>query len=170
MALSRQITAISAREFGLVALLFLLIATINALYFAFRIGYFAGYDAGAYGCHVPAHQDYSADIMRLKIEVALVLIVAGLWSRRILGFLISLLATMFVEYQYGLWYLDTQRWLREMQVTDFSQLPVPSEWPNFAGLYRATPWDFALLVFFTALFAWQVRVLIAHVKRPSKTS
>lgn len=101
--------------------------------------------------------------MRLKIELGLLAIAVGLRSKRVGGFWISVLATLFIEYQYTLWYVDTQRWLREMHVSNFSEMPVPREWPNFAGLYLATPWDFVIFVFTTALFIWQLRVVIALI-------
>jgi hypothetical protein len=102
--------------------------------------------------------------MRLKIGVALLVLAIALWFRRLLWFCISAVAAVFIEVQYSVWFLDTQRWLREMHVSDFSQMPVPSEWPNFAGLYLATPWDFILFIFTTALLIWQIRVLVAIIK------
>ncbi|HBB87925.1 MAG TPA: hypothetical protein DC047_09945 [Blastocatellia bacterium] len=126
--------------------------------------YSVGYDAGRGSCGYPcvaSHQDVSHDVMRFKIEVALLVICLSLWSKKLLGFCISVVAATFIISQYGVWYLDTQRWLREMGVKSFSKLPVPGEWPHFAGFYRATPWDFFLLLFITALLIWQLRVLIA---------
>jgi hypothetical protein len=152
----KYIDEISTRELRVVVFVCLTITALNALVFAFRIGYVVGYEASS----VPMHRDYSYDLMRLKIELALLVITVALRFRRVAAFCVSVLATIYIEVQYGLWYLDTKRWLREVRVSDFSQLPIPSESPNFAGLYQATPWDFILLVFATALFVWQVRVVI----------
>jgi hypothetical protein len=109
------------------------------------------------------HHDNSYDSMRLKIELAFLVIAISLRFRSVVGFCISLLATAAIEIQYLLWYLDTKRWLREMQVSDFSQLPIPGEWQHFLGIYRANAWDFALFAFTTGLFIWQVRVVIALI-------
>jgi hypothetical protein len=162
----RRIDVISAREFRIAVFICIVIAALNALFLAYRFGYMDGNDAN--GCFRAIHRDYFYDFMRLKIEGALLVIGIALWFRRVVGFCISLLATVFVAIKYALWYLETQRWLREMRVSDFSQLPVPSEWQHFAGLYRATPWDVLLLAFTTALFVWQVRVLLALVSKARK--
>jgi hypothetical protein len=103
--------------------------------------------------------------MRLKIGVALLVLAIALWFRRLLWFCISAVAAVFIEVQYGVWYLDTQRWLREIGVKDFSNLPVPSEFPHFTGLYRATPWDFVVFMFTTMLLVWEIRVLVAVIPR-----
>jgi hypothetical protein len=140
------------------------IAAISAVYCAYRIGYLDGRASCGYPC-VPGHQDFSYDIMRLKIGVALLVLAIALWFRKLLWLCISAVAAVFIEVQYGLWYLDTQRWLREMGVKDFSNLPVPSEFPHFIGLYRATPWDLMLLIFTTTFLIWEVRILIAIITR-----
>lgn len=158
------IDEISTREFKSVAFVCIIVVALNVLVMAYSFGYVNGIAACGYPSHFTGgHRDFFHDFLRLRIEVALLIIAIGLWSRRVLGFLISLLATMFVGYQYGLWYLDTKRWLREMNVSDFSQLPVPSEWANFAGLYRGTPWDLFLFAFTTALFIWQISIGIRLV-------
>jgi len=155
----RHIDEIATREFRFAVFVCILITVLNALFVAYGFGYLDGRASSGYPC-VSGHQDLSRDVMHLKIEIALLVIVIALWFRRVLGVFISLFATLFVEIQYALLYLDTQRWLREMGVSDFSELPVPGEFPHFAGLYHATLWDVVLLVIVTALFAWQVRVLI----------
>jgi len=161
----RRIEEISDREFRLVVWVFLVLAALGALYFAFRTGYLAGSDEAVSGRVAPKHHDYSFDLMRLKIGLAMFVIVLGLWIKRVLGFFVSVLATLFIIYQYAGWYVDSKRWLREMGVRDFSQLPVPSEWGNFAGFYQATPWDIVVLACTSLLLVWQVRVIIALVPR-----
>jgi hypothetical protein len=155
----RYVDVIPAREIRAALFVCITVAVLNALVFTFKIGYLYGNEACR--CSVPMHRDYSYDFIRMKVEVALLIIALALGSRRVVGFCTSILATIYIEAQYGLWYLDTKRWLREVRVSDFSQLPIPSESPHFAGLYQATPWDIALLVFATALLVWQVRVVIA---------
>jgi hypothetical protein len=157
----RYIDEISIREIKSIVFACIIVAAVNALVSAFRIGYLYGNEACK--CAVPMHRDYSYDLMRLKIELALLVIAIALRSKKVLGVCISVVATLFIGLQYWLWFLDTQRWLREVNVSDFSQLPVPSEWPNFAGLLLATPWDFVILVFTAALFIWQVRVIVALI-------
>lgn len=156
---------ISSGQFRVVVLVCIVITALNALYVSYRIGYGDGHILRGYPCYVPVPRDFSYDFMRLKIELALLILTITLWFRRVLWFCISVIAALLIEVQYALWHLDTQRWLREMHVSDFSQMPVPSEWPNFAGLYLATPWDFILFVFTTALLVWELRVLIALVTR-----
>ncbi len=157
----RYIDDISAREFKLVVFICITIAALNALVLAFRIGYLFGNDACT--CYAPMHHDNSYEFMRLKIEIAIVLIAISLRFRRVLGLCISLLATLLIEIQYVLWYLDTQRWLRDMRLTDLSQITEPDLFPHLAYIYQARPWDIVLLVFATVLLAWQVRVVISLI-------
>jgi hypothetical protein len=154
---------ISSREFRVVAFVCIIIAALNALIVAYSIGYGNGRVVCGYPCYFPGPREFSHDFMRVKIELAFLVIATALWFRRVMAFCISLVAALFIDIQYAFWYLDTQRWLREMHVSNFSQLPVPSEWPHFAGIYQATPWDFVLLAFTSALLVWQVRVLVALI-------
>ena len=111
----RRIDAISAREFRVAVFICIVIAALNALFLAYRFGYMDGNDA--IGCFRGIHRDYSYDYMRVKIEGALLVIGIALYFRRVVGFCISLLATAFVAIEYALWYLETQRWLKEMRVS-----------------------------------------------------
>jgi hypothetical protein len=107
--------------------------------------------------------------MRLKIGVALLLIAIALASKTIMGFCISFLASVLIQIQYALWYLDTQRWLRELGLIDFSQLKDPALVPHFAGIYQALPMDFAIFLFTTAVLIWQVRVIAVLYARRGPT-
>jgi hypothetical protein len=158
----KNVEVISRREFRVAVLVCLTVATLNGLYVAYRIGYFDGRMSSG-SPYISSHQDISHDVMRLRIEFAFLAAGIALWSRRIIGLWVALIATLFIEIQYAVWYLDTRRWLREMQITDFSQLPVPGEWKHFGGLSLATPWDILLFAFATTLFAWQVSVVVALI-------
>ena len=158
-----KIDEISTREFRIAVFVCMTIAALNALVVSYSIGYGDGHVAGAYPCYVPQQRGIFYDLMRLKIELGFLVIAIVLRFRRVVGLYISIVATLLIEFQYALWYLDTKRWLREVHVSDFSQLPIPSEFPNFAGLYLAKPWDFVLFVFGTALLVWQIRVVIALI-------
>jgi len=165
----RQLDEISAAEHRVVVLACIGAATLNALFLAYSFGYVDGDNGAMRSLGIP--RDYSYDFMRLKIGLALVVIGIALRFRTVLWFCVSLLATASIGTQYLLWYLDTQRWLRDMRLTDLSQLE-PGLVPHFAGIYQATAWDFALLVFATSIFVWQVRVLIALIvgTRPRQQS
>lgn len=157
----KSIDEISSRELQFAAIVCIVIAALNALVYIYGLGYLNGQNI-ACGCHgLPPN--YSYDFMRLKIEAALLVIAFALRFRTILGFFASVLATVLIEIQYALWYLDTQRWLRDLKLTDFSQLKDAGLVPHFAGIYQATPWDFVLFVFTSALFVWQIRVFIALI-------
>jgi hypothetical protein len=156
----RNLDEISTQEFKIAFFVCIIIAAINALAVAYGIGFFDGQASCGYPC-VSGHQDFSRNLMRLKIEISLLVVVTGLWFRNVFAFFVSLFGTLFIGFQYALLYLDTKRWLREMGVSDFSQLAVPEEFSHFGGLYRATLWDVLLLLLITAVFAWQIRVVIA---------
>ena len=155
---------ITHRELRIVIIFSAALALLNAVYLVFRVGHVAWGEATT-ASHVPIHTDYSLDIVRLKIGLSLLFICFALWSKRVVGLWVSLVLAIYVEFQFWLIYVDTQRWLAEMGVGEFSELPIPEEWPNTAGLYRAGPWDIVLLIFNSALLLWQVRAMIPTLLR-----
>src|SRR5438046_10681133 len=105
----RYFDDIPMREFRMAILFCVVIAGINTLVIAYGAGYVSGQDI-ACGCHGPIARNYFYDFIRLKIEVSLLVIAITLSFRRVVGLCVSLLATVLIEVQYALWYLDTRRW------------------------------------------------------------
>lgn len=164
------IREISTREFQLAVLACITLAAVNAVVVSYRVGYADGHIAGLHQCYGPQQQDVFYDLIRLKIELALALAAISLSFKRVIGLCASLLATLFVLWRFALWYFDTRRWLHELNVDDFSKLPIPSEWPHFAGLIFATPWDFLLLLFTATLLVWQTKILFTVIVSRTKQS
>ena len=148
----------TSREFRIAIILCISIAILNGLILAYKIGYSDGENSGR--IYVPIHQDRSYEWIRLKIEVGLIVMTLGLSLRRVIGVLLALFVTVLIGIQYLLWYLDTERWLRDVRLTDLSQA---AEFPHFAGIYQAKPWDVAVLALVTAVVIWLLRVLFAII-------
>lgn len=136
-----------------------LTAGLNLLWLVYQTGYITGQWKLAELVYGFGHHDPSYLFMQNKIGVALLVIAAGLWCRNCTGFFISLLALTYVCGEYVWWYLDSLRWLREMGVDSFSQLPIPDEIPHAGNLRGATWWNVAVLVITFSLLVWEIRIL-----------
>jgi hypothetical protein len=90
----------------------------------------------------------------LTIEIALIIATISLLSRKLNGFLISLIALVWVVVEYIGWYVSTRRGI---VAAGFTQLPagMPRAW-NLAG---ATPWNVVVLVIAISLLLWEARVV-----------
>lgn len=100
--------------------------------------------------------DQSVVRMYLIIEVALITAALGLLSRKVKGIVISALALMWVGIEYGGWFIWT---LRTIEASGLKE--IPSGIPHAGGFYGATGWNMAVLVIAAALFAWEIKTLIA---------
>ena len=164
---ARRYTEITAtREFQFAWFFSVTVAALNALVIVFGLGYLYGQQAVK--TYAPGPYDYTYDLMRIEIGIALVIIVVALYSRRLVGLCLSVIATILIEVQYVRWYQDTQRWLSDVHLSDLSQATWTDK--HFAGVYQAAPWDFVLFVCATLLFIWQLRVVIAFVQRSRQKS
>jgi hypothetical protein len=156
--LTRRLHEVPPKEFNLAISVAVLIAALNALWVAYRVGY----SYGEVGCGYPCtseHQDYSLLLMQCRIAVALTLIATGLCFRRVIGFIGAVLATAYVGKEYLWWYFDSWQRLKEIGVRDFSQLPAPHEIQHAGNLYGATWWNVLVLVVTAALFVWEMKTL-----------
>lgn len=103
--------------------------------------------------------DSSIFTMHIRIGVALLIGVAGLLSRRVVGLFMSVLAFAWVSLEYVDWYVWSVRLKSSAGIESF---PPPTA--HAFGLYGATAWNIVVLALVIAVLVWDVRQLIRIVK------
>lgn len=98
----------------------------------------------------------------LLVTLALVFSAVGIWSRRVLGFLLSLIALICVAGIYILWYLRTLSIMELFNVRNFSSMQDQQQ--HLLPLYNATWWDLVVLGVALIVFVWQVAMLRRALK------
>lgn len=146
-----------------------LTSALNALWVTYQVGYSYGQAGCGYPC-TSGHQDFNQLLIQLRVTIALVLVAFGLFSHKVVGFLISTLALVYVAAEYLWWYFDSLRWLKEVGVEDFSKLPLPHEVQHAGSFYGATWWDLTVLVIAIALFTWEMKTLLRILITPRGNS
>jgi hypothetical protein len=99
--------------------------------------------------------------MHIRIGVALLLSVAGLWSRRVAGLLLSVFALFWVGSEYIAWYFWSMRLKANAGIEIF-----PGSIAHASNFYGATPWNVVVLVLAGAVLLWVSWLLIKILKTP----
>ena len=151
-----------ASKFALV--LIVLAASISALRTSYDKGYLTCANSEAYlsGMGILSrHGDYRLDVnhLHLQITVCLLICALGLWLRRPISLLLSLLALMWIGNIYLGWYLNTSAFMVEQEITDFSLLQGSGK-QHLIALREGTWWDLAVLMLVIAASVWLVKRLI----------
>lgn len=95
----------------------------------------------------------------MLIELALIVSVLGLWSRKRTGLVTSIIALLCVGVGYGLWYVYSRQTLDFLLSKSFYQLH-PETLPQYPlGLIQATWLNLVVLVISGVLCVWNIRVL-----------
>lgn len=150
--------------FNVVLMAVVLTASATALRLAFQLGY----DYHLFGCTRLVPIDCFVSFRGsyfLGVTLALGLSAIGLWLRRVLGFLLSLIALTFLGTVYVAWYLGTLSSMEMFGVRDFSQNPEQAQY--LLPLQGATWWDIVVLGVALLVFIWQA-VMLRHILKPTK--
>lgn len=138
------------------------IALIHALWVAHYMAFVNGWNEwdvaldGRLGTRFHGLLTYA----RLHISMATLLVVScvGLWSRKALGFCISMLALLLILVGYVWWYFDSLAVLRAYHARSFLDYSV-SYIQHIGWMYKATWWNVVMLTVPAALFFWHVQTL-----------
>lgn len=155
-----RLKKVSRAEFLSVAALSVCVSLMAATWVAYRIGYFDAQVKCGYPCIGSGHRDVFVDAMRMRIAIALAITAVGICARKAFSFFMSLLSLSLLELQYILWYVWSNRWLRETGLDGFSNLPPETDIPHALGLYGGSPLDVFVFGIATALLVWQLRLLL----------
>ena len=94
----------------------------------------------------------------MRIAAALALVTVGLACRKARGFYVSLAALAWIGAEYGLWYLESQRLLSNVNRHSF-----PDYIPHVFNMYRLTSWYAMVLLVSPVLLFWESKVLLGSL-------
>jgi hypothetical protein len=148
-----------------------LMASVSALRLSFNLGYH--YEL--FLCVYPSLSPDAPFFTQLKwalsfegekfllVTLALVFAALGLWTRRVFGFLISLIALACLAGIYLLWYRATLSMMETIGFKDFSQWTIQPQ--HILPLAEATWWDIVVLGAALLVFIWQA-VMLKRILKP----
>ena len=97
--------------------------------------------------------------LHVQITVCLLICAVGLWLRRPIGLLVSLLAVTWITNIYLLWYRSTAAFMVEQEIPNFSLLQGPGK-QHLVPLRGATWWDVVVMILVLALLIWLVKTFV----------
>lgn len=164
--LSSELHTLSPHRYLTAALILVVLTAFSSvLLTVYNMGYIGGIEANeALYSKVTASQvDYShiLNLMRISVSIALLVGAIGLWSHKAIGLLLSALSLLWVGTVYTWWYFDSAAFLRNVEVSDYSQLP---DVQHIAMLRGANWLDIIVLVAAMTLLCWQIKTLIRLLK------
>lgn len=155
-------------QFRVAAGLSSLTAALSALRVAFNLGYNYGVFQNLDGVHSTCCINFLESFL-IPITIALILSVAGLWSRKEAGFLVSLSFLVLIPVIYLSWYFGTRSIMRRAEISTFDLMPDQSQ--HLLTLAYATWWDVYVLFLTIALIVWQLKAVWSiSIARPSEVS
>ena len=108
--------------------------------------------------------DSSIVMMHTRIGLGLLIGIAGLWSRRVVCLLLSILALAWVSLEYIAWYLWSIRLKSNAGIERF-----PTSVTHASDLYGATPWNAVVLVLAIVVLMWEIGRLMKIAKSTTNT-
>lgn len=102
----------------------------------------------------------------MVVTLSLVLSAIGLWSRRLLGFLFSLISLAWIGETYREWYTATLYNMQIFGAREFFQLQGQQQY--LLPLDHAAWWDIVVLGFALIVFIWQA-VMLKRILKPLST-
>jgi len=165
--LTGHLRSLSSWDFKLALGIVTMLTTISSFHVVYSSGYLNGQEALALSLsniHPPGiytNFDFSHWLNAIHIWIAVGLIIAtlGLWSRKAAGFLISLIALLWVCFVYLWWYRETLHFLKNIEVTEYTKLHDPF-FKQLGMLRGASQLDVLVLLVCVALVLWQLRTLL----------
>ena len=136
-------------------------ATLSALRVAFNLGYNYGVFRTVDGVHATCCVHFLESFL-VPITIALILSVISLWSRKGIGFLISIVALVVILITYLGWYFGTRSIMRRAEIPTFDQMPDQSQY--LLTLAYATWWDLYVLLVVLLLIMWQLKAVVPFLK------
>lgn len=149
--------------FRLVLTAILLTTGVSALRLTFNLGYyynrFECTELWQITCYLSMAGSYV-----IVITASLVLSAIGLWSRRLLGFLFSLISLAWIGETYREWYTATLYNMQIFGAREFYQLQGQQQY--LLPLDQAGWWDIVVLGVALIVFSWQA-VMLKRILKPT---
>jgi hypothetical protein len=126
-----------------------------------RLAYRVGFNEGVYQSIDLSHQTcciYFIDSFLIPISIGLLAAALALFSRRLGGLLVALVALIWTTVTYGFWHRGTLGILKLAELKNFSDLPNQSQ--TLLPLNNATWWDLLVLATVVAEIVWLSKIVI----------
>jgi hypothetical protein len=157
-------------DFGLAISLSTFIAGTSTLFIAYSLGYVEGQDKFETlyrtTCNTCINITgggnffHTLNALHLGITLALIISAVGLWSRKVIGLFLSLIASISIFGIYIWWYLDTLHFLRYTV-----EVPMNDPYYKEVGLlHGALSWDRVVLIVAIVLFTWELKTLMRTLR------
>ena len=98
------------------------------------------------------------------IAAALIIAALSLASKRGIGLLLSIIALMWVLFEYLRWYFSTKKLLETLEMTQ-----IPPWVPQAAHLWGGTTWSVLVLIIAVILVVWEMAILVRILKSSHRT-
>jgi hypothetical protein len=165
--ITEKIRAASSKE-HVIALIVVAVAAVGSVLFVtYSMGYVKGHDdleamyiksCPSYGWASHMNFPHIKNFWHLNIAAAFVLSAVCLWWRSSISYALSALAALWIGLIFVWWYFDSVAFLRNLEISDYSQLDVP-DFQHIWMFRGAIWWDMVTLVIAGALFLWVIKVL-----------
>lgn len=147
---SPELLAGRTHDYTASLLIAFLVTLGSCLYTSYHIGRIDGIQsAGGFITEFP----YAVSTLHIWISAALIVCTIALWSRRVVGLVVSFLALLSVCLIYVLWYLRTLKYLRELGANASVYYSIYEAVGFFHG---GTGFDFAVLIIVVCLTVWHI--------------
>lgn len=151
--IAQESISASARDYK-VALILALLITLRSV---FNIAYYSGFSDRLAIQGIPTDLTNMLVVIHICIAGCCILYTIGLWSRRVIGWLLSLFSILCLYIVYGWWYLEKFDYLSDLR----EGTALYNQYYQNIGLFRgATKWDIVVLVISLTITLWQLSAFI----------
>lgn len=165
--LTRWLHRLSPWDFKLVLGIATVVTTASVLQLVYSVGHLNGQEAleislrsnNLPGIYTNFDFAYWLVATHVAITVGLVIATIGLWSKKLIGFLLSMVALLWVCIVYVWWYRETLHFLKNIEVTEYTRLHNPY-FRDMGILRGASRWDLLVLIATVLLLLWHLRMLL----------
>jgi hypothetical protein len=165
-ALHHYLRSFTGLKFRALLIGFSILIGVNVVRICLDVGYynhaFKCSESTDLFCGVTFRDSYLAGI-----TAGLAFSVICLWSRRAIGFLLSLLALVWVGVNYIFWYLGTLSIMRANGIESFKKMPDQDQY--VFTLNNASQWDVIVMLIVLGFIVWQGHILM-QVFKVTRTS
>jgi hypothetical protein len=151
-------------QLKLVRICSIVMSMSNVVLLIYRIGYASGFDAAQFAL---SDFDFYHWLNRLHFGITMGFIVSavGLWIDKIRGLLVSAIGLLGVTTIYVWWYLKTQLYVINSEVTEYTRLHDP--YYRRLIFHGANWWDMFVLALTLTILIWTILTVFRTIKSKS---
>ncbi len=97
-------------------------------------------------------------LRQIYIDIGLIISFVVLYFHRMNGLFLSILALIYIQFEYLRWYIYSQKLKEQAGIFQFSE-------PVIANLYGANSWHICILVLVVTMFVWETKIFIVFLEK-----